>query len=363
MASSRREFVARAAAVGGMLSLPSGIWRPTPRPASKPLRVLFLGGTGFIGPHMVRHAMYRGHQITLFNRGKTAPGMFPGVETLVGDRDGKLDALKGREWDVVVDNSGYVPRHVRDTAKLLSGKIGRYVFISTGSVYQFDQPFLDEDSKLLEVRDPASEDVNKYYGELKVLCEQAVNQIYGAKSSVLRLHVVAGPGDPTDRYTYWPVRIAAGGEVVAPGDPTHPVQFIDVRDLAEFVGRVIENDTPGTFNVAGPSFTPVSMAEFLYGVRGAFGNSVQFTWVDEAFLNERKVRYQMWISQNTPLRGITNVRSQRAIAAGLTFRPLAVTARDTYEWFRSESPERQAKVALNLDRDAKLLAEWKARPR
>ena len=257
--------------------------------------------------------------------------------------------------------SGYVPRHVRDTSQLLSGKIGRYVFISTGSVYQFDQPFIEEDSKLLEVKDPTSEDVDKYYGELKVLCEQAVNQIHGKRGSILRLHVVAGPGDPTDRYTYWPVRIATGGNVVAPGDPTHPVQFIDVRDLAEFVGRVIENDTPGTFNVAGPSVQPLGMAEFLYGVRAAFANPVSFTWVDEKFLEERKVRYQLWISQNGPLRGISQVRSQRAIAAGLTFRPLAVTARETYDWFRSEPAERQAKLALDLERDAKLLGEWKAR--
>ena len=360
MPSTRREFVANAAAIGGALSLPS-LWRPAPRPAAKPLRVLFLGGTGFIGPHMVRHATARGHQITLFNRGKTAPGLFPGVETLIGDRDGQLDALKGREWDVVVDNSGYVPRHVRDTSQLLAGKIGRYVFISTGSVYQFDQPFIDEDSKLVEIKDPASEDVNKYYGELKVLCEQAVNQIHGKRGSILRLHVVAGPGDPTDRYTYWPLRIAAGGNVVAPGDPTHPVQFIDVRDLAEFVGRVIETDTPGTFNVAGPSFQPVGMAEFLYGVRGAFGNPLTFTWVDEKFLQERKIQYQLWISQNGPYRGISMVRSGRAIAAGLTFRPLAVTARETYDWFKTEPAERQAKLVLNLDRDAKLLEEWKAR--
>ena len=305
--------------------------------------------------------MYRGHTITLFNRGKSAPGMFAGIETLIGDRDAKLDALKGREWDVVVDNSGYVPRHVRDTAELLKGKIGRYVFISTGSVYQFDQPFLEEDSKLLEIKDPKSEDVGKYYGELKVLCEQAVSQLFGSRGTILRLHIVAGPGDPTDRYTYWPVRIAAGGEVVAPGDPSHPVQYVDVRDLAEFVTRVAENDIGGTFNTAGPAYSPLGMAEFLYGTRAAFGNPVSFTWVDEKFLEERKVRYQLWISQNGPMRGITQVRSQKAIAAGLTFRPLAVTAKDTLDWFRSEPAERQAKLALNLDRDAKLLADWKAK--
>jgi 2'-hydroxyisoflavone reductase len=360
MAPTRREFLDRTLSVGGALAL-SHRWRPTLGPASKPLKILFLGGTGFIGPHMVKQAMYRGHTVTLFNRGKSAPGLFAGVETLLGDRDGKLDALKGREWDVVVDNSGYVPRHVRDSAQLLKGKVGRYIFISTGSVYQFDQPYLDEESKTLEVKDPKSEDVNKYYGELKVLCEQSVNELYGAKGTNLRLHIVAGPGDPTDRYTYWPMRIAAGGEVIAPGDPTHPVQYIDVRDLAEFVSRVAENDIPGTFNCAGPSYNSVSMAEFLYGVRGAFGNQVSFTWVDEKFLTGKQARYQLAVSQNGPARGIMQVRSAKAIAAGLTFRPLAVTARDTYDWIRSEPAERQAKVALNLDRDAKILAEWKAK--
>jgi 2'-hydroxyisoflavone reductase len=361
MSSTRREFVDRAVALGATLALPHAWWRPALRPAPKPLRVLFLGGTGFIGPHMVRQAVSRGHTVTLFNRGRTAPGMFPGIETLIGDRDGKLEALQGREWDAVVDNSGYVPRHVRDSSRLLAGKVGRYLFISTGSVYQLDQPDIDEDSKLLEVRDPASEDVEKYYGELKVLCEQAVSQRHGPRGTILRLHVVAGPGDPTDRYTYWPVRIAAGGEVVAPGDPAHPVQYIDVRDLAEFVVRVLENDVAGTFNVAGPSGQPVSMAQFLDGVRAAFSTQVSLTWIDEKFLEERKVQYPLWFPPSGPYRGATRVRSHRAIAAGLTFRPLASTARDTYDWFQAEPAERRGKLGLNLDRDAKLLQEWKAR--
>ncbi len=358
--ATRREFVDQTLAVGGALALGRN-WRAPIVAAAKPMRILFLGGTGFIGPHMVKLAIEKGHKVSLFNRGKSAPGLFPEAEHLVGDRDGKIDALKGKEWDVVVDNSGYVPRHVRDTAALLKGKVGRYVFISTGSVYQFDQPFLAEDSKLLEVKDPKSEDVNKYYGELKVLCEQSVTELFGDKGTNLRLHIVAGPGDPTDRYTYWPMRIAAGGEVVAPGNPAHPVQYVDVRDLAQFVARVAENDIGGTFNTAGPSYAPLGMAEFLYGVRGAFGNKVSFTWVDEKFLEAQKARYPLTVSQNSPMRGIMMVKSDRAIAAGLTFRPLAVTARDTHEWFTKEPAERQAKLQLNLERDAKLLAEWKAK--
>ena len=329
-------------------------------PASRSLRILFLGGTGFIGPHMVRYAMYRGHKVTLFNRGRTAADLFPGVDTLIGDRDGKLDALKGHQWDAVIDNSGYVPRHVRDSAALLQDSVGRYLFTSTGSVYDFDQDALDEDAKVLPIDDPKSEDVNKYYGPLKVLCEQAVRDIYAHRGTIVRLHIVAGPGDPTDRFTYWPVRIDRGGEVVAPGDPNARVQFIDARDLAEFNIHLLERDIGGTYNAAGPSLQPPSKAEFLYGIRAITSAPVSFTWVDQKFLDDRKVRYQMSFPPTGPMRGISNVRSERAVAVGLRFRPLAVTALDTLEWFKEEPADRQAKMPLELERDAKLLAEWRA---
>ena len=310
---------------------------------------------------MVRYAMYRGHQVTLFNRGKTAPDLFPGAEGRVGDRDGKLDALARGEWDAVVDNSGYVPRHVRDSAALLKDRVGRYLFISTGSVYQFDQDEITEDGDLLPIEDPKSEDVNKYYGPLKILCEEAVRDTYVHRATVLRLHVVAGPGDPTDRFTYWPVRVDQGGEVIAPGNKADPVQFIDVRDLAEFTVHSLERDIGGTFNTAGPSLQETPIDQFLYGVRAATSASVSFTWVDEPFLTERKIRYPLAFSQNSPFRGLAKVRSHRAVAAGLTFRPLAVTARETLDWFKAEPAERRAKLELNLDRDANALAEWKAR--
>jgi 2'-hydroxyisoflavone reductase len=374
MSSTRREFFDRSLALAaGALVLPNvlrGTGSPLVRPgvppfsggrASRPLKILFLGGTGFIGPHMVRYAMYRGHEVTLFNRGKSAPSLFPGAETLTGDRDRGLDSLKGKKWDAVVDNSGYVPRHVRDSAELLKDSVSRYVFVSTGSVYKFDQPYLDEDSAVLPLEDPSSEDVNKYYGPLKVLCEEAVRKTYGERGTILRLHIVAGPGDPTDRFTYWPVRIDKGGEIIAPGDPTHPVQFIDGRDLAEFTIRTVEQSIPGTFNVAGPTLDEMPMAGFLYGIRGITSTPLSFTWVDEPFLTEQKARYQLWISQNGPAKGIMKVRSHRAVAAGLKFRPLAVTAVDTLEWFKSEPAERQKKLELNIERDAKILAAWKAK--
>jgi 2'-hydroxyisoflavone reductase len=373
MSSSRREFVDRSLALAGALTLPK-TWRPAgaPRPidwpsitprgrAGKALRILFLGGTGFIGPHMVRYAMYRGHTVSMFNRGKSAPGLFPGVETLLGDRDKGLDSLKGHQWDVVVDNSGYVPRHVRDSAELLKNSVGRYIFTSTGSVYKFDQDWIDEDSPLLTLDDPKSEDVNKYYGPLKVVCEQAVREIYGDRGTNVRLHIVAGPGDPTDRFTYWPVRIDRGGEVLAPGDPNNPVEFIDVRDLAEFVVHLAEQNTPGTFNAAGPSLDEYGMAQFLYGIRAVTPSRVSFTWVDDAFVQEQKGRFPLWISQHGPARGIIRVRSNRGVAAGLKFRPLAVTALDTLEWFKGEPEERQKKFPLNLDAETKLLEAWKAK--
>ena len=372
MAPTRREFVHSSVGLAGSVAfLPGGSARRSSsaeyaRPGSpvsrttKPLRILILGGTGFIGPHMVRYAMYRGHSITLFNRGRTNPNLFPGVETLIGDRDGGLDALRGREWDAVIDNSGYVPRLVRDSAELLRDSVGQYLFTSTASVYQFDQEHLDEDAALMPVEDPASEDVNKYYGPLKVLCEEAVRDVFGSRGTVVRLHVVAGPGDPTDRFTYWPVRIDGGGEVIAPGDPDNPVQFIDVRDLSEFDLQLLERGIGGTYNAAGPTLHELSMAEFLYGIRAITNTAISFRWVDDAFLRDEQIRYPLWFSQNSPARGACRVRSHRGVSAGLKFRPLAVTAFDTLEWFKAQDAERRGELKLNADRDGDLLKKWTA---
>ena len=381
MTHTRRRFLATSAAAAGAAALtpgqalpasasrtgsPYGTRDPAPHPAPaptpRPLKILILGGTGFIGPHMVRYAMYRGHDVTLFNRGRSNPGLFPGVETLIGDRDDQLDALRGGTWDAVIDNSGYVPRHVRDSAELLSDSVGRYLFTSTGSVYNFDQDELTEDAELLPIDDPASEDVDRYYGPLKVLCENAVTDTYKERGTVVRLHVVAGPGDPTDRFTYWPVRIDHGGEIIAPGSQSTPVQFIDVRDLAEFMMLLLERDIGGTYNAAGPALDPTSMAEFLYGVRAITNSHLSFTWVDEQFLVEQEARFQLWYPPTEgAIRGLSRVRSHKGVAAGLKFRPLAVTAFDTLEWFKSLPEERRNGFELNLERDARVLEAWKAR--
>ena len=327
--------------------------------AHAPLRILILGGTGFIGPHMVRRAIAGGHKVTLFNRGRSNADLFPDVETLTGDRDGQLDALRGRAWDVVIDNSGYVPRHVRDSVQLLAPNVGRYIFVSTGSVYVAGEPRYDEDSPLLKAPDPASEDVNKYYGELKVLCEQAVREAYGDKGTILRLHIVAGPGDPTHRFTYWPVRIAAGGEVIAPGEKDATVQHIDVRDLADFALRCAEQGHGGIYNVAGPAASPMTLATYLEEVRVGVKSAATFTWIDHAFLAERKVAFPMVMPP--AMRGLSRVSAARAVAKGLTFRPVRETAADTLAWFKSAPAAATKDLTLDLERDARVLREWKAR--
>lgn len=358
--TDRRHFLQQTA--GWLTAGYLGHTLPDLRVGRAPMRILILGGTGFIGPHMVRRALDAGHQVTLFNRGRSNADLFPQVETLTGDRDGKLDALRNRQWDAVIDNSGYVPRHVRDSASLLAPNVGRYVFISTGSVYAYDQDRYDEDSPLLKAPDPASEEVEKYYGELKVLCEQAVNGIYGARGSVLRLHIVAGPGDPTHRFTYWPVRIDKGGEVIAPGAPTNPVQHIDARDLAAFAIRMVERNIGGTFNVAGPAAESTPMATYLNEIKAGVRSSATFTWVDLPFLQQEKLNFPMVLDPTRgPARGLMKVSAARAVAQGLTFRPIRETAADTLAWFKTAPAAVQEGLKFNLEREAAVLAAWKAR--
>ena len=365
MTTTRRGFIQASAAavsalgIGGLSTAAAST--PMVEQAVKPLRLLILGGTGFIGPHMVQAALDRGHEVTIFNRGKSNTELFPEIEKLVGDRDGDLESLKGREWDAVIDNTGYVPRHVRDSADLLIGHVGRYLFTSTGSVYDLEAERVDEDSKLLDVPEPDSEDTQKYYGELKVLCEQAVQERYGEAATIVRPHIVAGPGDKTDRYTYWPVRIDHGGEMICPGDPTNPIQYIDVRDLSEFCIHLVEQDTPGVFYGAGPSYSELSIREFIYAVRGVTSADVKFTWIDDAFMAANGIEhfgFPLWISVNSDYRGLTRVSIERSVENGLKLRPLAVTAHDTLEWFKAQPKERRDKLNLNLERDAAVLKAW-----
>lgn len=372
MAMTRREFLAAAgataaAACAGTGGAGGGAAAAGPAKAAapaggRPLRLLILGGTAFLGPELVEAARARGHTVTLFNRGKTNPGLFPDLEKLHGDRDGKLDALRGRTWDAVLDTSGYVPRIVRQSAELLAPSVERYLFVSSISVYADGvKAPITEATALATTPDPASEDVRAHYGALKALCEQAVEAAMPGRALAIRPGLIVGPTDPTDRFTYWPVRLARGGEVLAPGDGLDPVQFVDVRDLAAFAIRAAEQRLAGTMNATGPA-APLLTRDFLEACRVP-GVDARLTWVDEKFLEDRQVSawsdLPVWVPRSE---AFTQVSCAPAIAAGLAFRPAAETARDTLVWWRGLPEERRAKprTGLTAAREAEVLAAWKA---
>lgn len=351
----------------GLLAALSGASPLSLAAAARPLRILILGGTGFIGPHFVETARRQGHSVTLFNRGKRNPDLFPGIETLLGDRDGELGALEGRDWDAVIDNSGYVPRHVRLSAGLLSGHVGRYLFISSISVYaSFTEPGMDEDDAVAALEDESIEEVNgETYGALKALCEQAVESIYGNAATIVRPTYIVGPRDTTDRFTYWPVRVARGGEMLAPNSPADPIQIIDVRDLADFVVGCLEHDVAGRYNACSPAGA-ITMGDVLETSRRVTAADTRFTWVRDDFLESRGLletnEIPIWSSPRGDFRGGSLVSSARAVAQGLRFRPLETTITDTLAWHRLRPEEQRAKLraGLTAEREAELLAAWKA---
>ena len=341
----------------------------------KPLKILILGGTGFTGPVEVKYALARGHQVTVFNRGKTHPGEVPaGVEQLIGDRNGKLDALKGRKWDVVIDNPTMLPAWVRDAAVILKGNVERYIFISTISVYaDSSKPGIDETAPLAkydgadamkETRDSVIASKFALYGPLKALSEKEVEKWFPEHSLIIRPGLIVGPGDETDRFTYWPVRIDRGGEVLAPGDPADPVQFIDARDLAEWTIRMAEQGATGVYNATGPA-TRLTIGGMLNEMKTALGSKATFTWVNTKFLDAQKVApwsdMPVWVPPTGEDGGMGAVSIKRALEQGLTFRPLAETARDALAWFKAQPKERQAKLKAGLTpaREAEVLAAWK----
>src|SRR5437867_3287015 len=298
MKTTRREFIKLSAAAGGAFALTTGSTILLAEQSVKPLRILILGGTGFTGPYQVRYALSRGHKLTTFNRGKTHPGELPNeVEQLIGDRNGQLDTLKGRKWDVVIDNPTTLPAWVRDSAQILKGNVQRYVFISTISVYADTSKGVDENAPLAkyEGADPYKETLEamkasgyKTYGPLKTLSEKEAEKWFPGKTLIIRPGLIVGPSDETDRFTYWPVRIERGGEVLAPSKPNDPVQFIDARDLAEWTTRMAENRETGTYNATGPA-KPLEIGQMLDGIKGALNSSAKFTWVPSDFLNQLKV--------------------------------------------------------------------------
>lgn len=335
-----------------------------PEPAPRPLRLLILGGTGFLGPHTVERALARGHDMTLFNRGKTNPHLFPDLEKLEGDRDGDLAALEGRDWDAVIDTSGYVPRHARDSATLLADHVQQYVFISTISVYRdFPAEDIDESSPVGTLEDPTVEEVTGMtYGPLKALCEQEIERALPGRATIIRPGLIVGPGDRSDRYTYWPVRVSQGGEVLAPGDPSHEVQMIDVRDLAAWIIHTIEQRVVGTYNADGP---PLRLDAMLNACREASDSDATFTWVPTDFLTEQQVRpwsdLPTWIPPGEGRDQTSRAANARAVNAGLTFRTPLETAIATLTWHRTtRDADYELRAGLSRERESEVLAAWHA---
>lgn len=372
MANTRRSFI-KAGLLGGAVAATgctaevSGEAEDT-RKAWQPLRILVLGGTGFIGPHMVREMLRRGHAVSLFNRGRTNSDLFPDLELYVGDRNNGLQSLEGGDWDVVVDNSGYVPRHVADSARLLAPVVSHYLFVSTISVYgDFSAP-IDEDSPLATMPDETVEEVTgETYGPMKALCEKRVLEAMGEeRTTILRPTYICGPGDRTDRYTYWPVRTMRGGDMLWPGEPTDPIQIIDVRDLAIFTVDCLEQSITGTYNTVTPagSFTMGELRDDCLAVTAVDMNPV---WVSDEFIAEHDARARgglpIWEPPEGEFGALLSVDGSRAAAAGLHNRPTRETARDTIEWWQTLPAERQAdlKSGLSAAREAELLSLWASR--
>jgi 2'-hydroxyisoflavone reductase len=363
MPAGRREFVKRGVAAFGALGVGFPVLRPATRPRGAPLRVLILGGTNFLGPHQVRGLLERGHQISIFTRGQREPVMFPDlferVEHLVGDRNGDLKSLEGRTWDAVIDNSGQQVKWAQESAALLKDS-GLYLFVSSTGVFH---PYR-EDGPVLLADDPPREQLS--YGVMKALSERAVRDVFGDRAILVRPGYIVGPGDSTDRFPYWPVRVHRGGTILVPGQPNDPVQLIDVRDLTEWMVRLIENKTGGTFNAVGP-LAPLTMAEFVYGVRAAVTAPVSWVWVDDYdFLEANRLRFAIpWILPRGDQVGAMRINHERAVAAGLTYRPLAATVRDTIDWWYSdavtEERRQNARFAISAEREAEILAAWRSR--
>jgi 2'-hydroxyisoflavone reductase len=387
MSLDRRAFLKTSAVLGGAagLGLPAiagafsadgvrvSAYRPETGTAQpKPLRILILGGTGSIGPYQVQYALDRQHQVTLFNRGQTNKELFPNVPRLIGDRNapGGHDALKAGTWDVVIDNPTRNPNWVRGAGAALGGRVGQYVFVSTISVFSdYSKPGMDENGPLHAPGAPAvwASNDGANYGPNKVQCEIDAKAQFGEdKVTIVRPGLIVGPGDLSDRFSYWPVRIDKGGEILAPGTPSDPVQYIDVHDLSEWIVRCGEHHTLGTFNATGPK-SPTNIAEMLYGIKAVTTSDARFTFVPAEFLREQQVRawseMPVWQPAMGPTLGFMQVNCQKAYAAGLTFRPLADTAKATLDWYKTRpaADQEKARAGIAPEKEQAVLAAWHAK--
>jgi 2'-hydroxyisoflavone reductase len=380
MTASRRDFLRATTLAGaGLVAAPiaevaAAAPRKSPTPRSPaPKKLLILGGTGFIGPNMVRYAVERGHQVTILTRGRSQTKV-AGVEHLIADREGDLSVLSRRRWDAVLDNNARDYRWVSRSLEALRDAAGHYLFVSSISAYRTEpmsyahanrvlaKPIIDETSERFAPPATWKDGDQAPYGLSKAIAENLTHAAFPGRATIVRPGLIVGPTDPTDRFTYWPVRIDQGGEVLAPGNPNHATQVIDQRDLTEWIVRLAENGVMGDFNATGPA-TRLSMAEMLYGCRAATSAAVEFTWVPEDFLAEQQVKVWSELPAWSPGEPLMFVSVTKAVEGGLTFRPLAVTAADTIAWDKSRPEADRAKRAAGLTRarESEVLALWRRR--
>ena len=386
MNKQRRRFLQ--ASLAGSAALMTGCVKSDSEPEAstivastdRSLKILILGGTGFIGPHMVREALRRGHEVSLFNRGRTNRSLFPDLELLIGDRNNGLDSLAGRKWDAVVDNSGYVPRHVADSAQLLSSAVSHYIYVSSVAAYaamsgnltaadyhDVDVPNDEYDSPLVTMPDETVEEViSETYGPLKVLCERAATEAMGEdRITILRPTWVAGPGDNSDRFTYWPVRVERGGEMLVPGTPGDRLQIVDVRDLANFVVDSLEKRITGIYNMVNPPGT-FSMGQFMDDCLAVTASDVEMTWVGLPFIEEHELHsggeLPIWAPVSGDTRSDAIVTGERSFAKGMKTRAERETIRDILTWWSTLPEDRRdnMRAGLSAEREAEMLAAWHA---
>ena len=327
------------------------------------MRILIIGGTRFLGRHLVESALSHNHEVTLFNRGKSNPDIFPQLETILGDREKDIQKLgnAGQIWDAVIDVAGYLPRIVRLSAEVLKESVRRYVFISSISVYSdFSKVGIDESDPVGKLEDETVEAITgETYGPLKALCEKAVQDIYGERALIIRPGLIVGPHDPTDRFTYWPVRVARGGTVLAPQKPEAAIQVVDVRDLAEFIIKLTEENTSGVYNATGPDYE-LTLGKLLEVSRQVTGSEAVFKWASVEFLNQHKVEawsdMPTWIPDDEEGAGFSRVDVSKAIQAGLRFRSLEETVRDTLAWAQTRSADHPWRAGLTAEKEAQVLA-------
>jgi len=324
------------------------------------VKLLILGGTKFLGRHLVEAALAAGHDVTLFNRGKTNPTLFPNVETIIGDREHDIGRLSGREWEAAIDVAGYLPRLVHLSAEALNGSVKRYVFISSISVYQnFSKVGINESDPVGKLDDESVEEITgETYGPLKALCEKVVQEIYGDRALIIRPGLIVGPYDPTDRFTYWPVRVKRGGNMITPDKPQTPMQFIDVRDLSKFIIKLIEDGASGIYNATGPD-DELMIGEFLDACKRVSGSAGAFHWASADFLLEHEVTpwsdMPVWIPDTPEDAGFSRVDISRAINAGLKFRSLENTIRDTLQWAETRPENHEWHAGLHPAKEEILL--------